>query len=74
VPAVRIVFPAMSTAGHADNEDLTFDKDGTPALKRLAGGRHYGDAAKLGAEIKSRMPERTPLQTKPSAPWSHPNP
>jgi hypothetical protein len=36
----------MSTAGYAENEDLTFDKDGTPALKRLAG--HYGDRGQAG--------------------------
>ncbi|MBE1582750.1 DUF4158 domain-containing protein [Nonomuraea angiospora] len=49
-------------AGYADNEDLTFAKDGTPTLKRLAGLGTTATAAKLGAEIKARMPERTLIE------------
>ncbi|MFI6802277.1 Tn3 family transposase [Streptosporangium canum] len=49
-------------AGYADNEDLTFAKDGTPTLKRLAGLGTSATATKLGAEIKARMPERTLIE------------
>lgn len=49
-------------AGYAENEDLTFAKDGTPTLKRLAGLGTSATAAKLGAEIKARMPERTLIE------------
>ncbi|MEV1178730.1 transposase, partial [Nonomuraea sp. NPDC049784] len=57
-------------AGYADNEDLTFAKDGTPTLKRLAGLGTTAAATKLGAEIKSRMPERTLIEiTSRTAYW-----
>ncbi|MEV4400499.1 Tn3 family transposase [Nonomuraea sp. NPDC049607] len=49
-------------AGYAGNEDLTFAKDGTPTLKRLAGVGTSAAALKLGAEIKARMPERTLIE------------
>ncbi|MDP4505104.1 transposase [Nonomuraea sp. G32] len=49
-------------AGYAENEDLTFAKDGTPTLKRQAGLGTTAAAAKLGAEIKARMPERTLIE------------
>jgi TnpA family transposase len=57
-------------AGYADNEDLTFAKDGTPTLKRLAGLGTSAAATKLGAEIKARMPERTLIEiTSRTAYW-----
>ena len=46
-------------AGYAENEDLTFDKDGVPALRRLAGVGATFSAVKLGEAIKARRPERT---------------
>ncbi|WP_327581817.1 Tn3 family transposase [Nonomuraea sp. NBC_00507] len=49
-------------AGYADNEDLSFAKDGTPTLKRLKGLGASVAATKLGAEIKARMPERTLIE------------
>ncbi len=48
--------------GYADNEDLSFAKDGTPTLKRLGGLGTSVAATKLGAEIKARMPERTLIE------------
>ena len=46
-------------AGYAENEDLTFGKDGVPALRRLAGVGTASSAVKLGEAVKARMPERT---------------
>ncbi|MFF4624639.1 Tn3 family transposase [Nonomuraea jabiensis] len=57
-------------AGYADNEDLSFAKDGTPTLKRLKGLGTSVAATKLAAEIKARMPERTLIEiTSRTAYW-----
>jgi hypothetical protein len=49
-------------AGYHDNEDLSFDSDGVPTLKRLVGVGTPASALKLGEAIKAGMPERTLIQ------------
>ena len=49
-------------AGYNDNEDLTFDSDGQPTLKKTKGKGTSAEAARLGEEIKKRMPERTLIE------------
>jgi TnpA family transposase len=49
-------------AGYNDNEDLSFGKDGEPTLKRTKGKGTSPEAARLGEEIKKRMPERTLIE------------
>ena len=49
-------------AGYAENEDLSFDKDGQPTLRRTKGKATSPEAARLGEEIRKRMPERTLIE------------
>ncbi|MDL4813167.1 Tn3 family transposase [Actinomadura opuntiae] len=53
---------ASLDAGYHDNEDLSFDDDGVPTLKKLVGVGTTATAVKLGEEIKARLPERTLIQ------------
>ena len=49
-------------AGYNDNEDLTFDSDGRPTLKKTKGKGTSAEAARLGEEIRKRLPERTLIE------------